>query len=82
MLAIAPELVEMEWARGVVPNLPDHVQIKWTFDELTPYAVTGDPTKASAEKGELMLEVLVELLVSFIKDMDDMGWTSNSEDYG
>ncbi len=73
-LAIAPELVEMEYARGITPKLPIHVQVKWRFDELTPYGVTGDPTRASAEKGEMMMKALVELLTSFIKEMDEGGW--------
>jgi creatinine amidohydrolase len=73
-LAIAPELVEMEYARGVTPKLPPHVQVKWRFDELTPYGVTGDPTKATAEKGRLMMRALVELLTSFIKEMDERNW--------
>jgi len=74
MLAVAPELVEMERARGVVPNLPAHVQVKWRFDELTPYAVTGDPTKATVEKGRLMRDALVDLLVDFVKEMDGKDW--------
>jgi len=74
MLAIEPELVDMEQARGVVPELPQHVELKWTFDELTPYGVTGDPTKATAEKGELMRDALVELLVSFVEEMDEKDW--------
>jgi creatinine amidohydrolase len=74
MLAVAPELVAMERARGVVPDLPVHVQVKWTFDELTPYAVTGDPTKATVEKGRLMRDALVDLLVDFVEEMDGKGW--------
>ncbi|MHA1594373.1 MAG: creatininase family protein, partial [Candidatus Baldrarchaeia archaeon] len=54
MLAVAPELVEMSHARGVIPELPAHVEVKWRFEELTPYGVTGDPTKATAEKGRKM----------------------------
>jgi creatinine amidohydrolase len=77
MLAVAPELVDMSQARGVVPELPVHVQLKWTFDELTPYGVTGDPTKATAEKGRMMRDALVELLVSFIKEMDEKNWEFN-----
>lgn len=73
-LAIAPELVEMEYARGRIPKLPLHVQVKWRFEELTPYGVTGDPTKASAEKGKMMMEALIELLTSFIKEMDERNW--------
>jgi creatinine amidohydrolase len=70
MLAVAPELVEMDRARGVVPELPAHVEVKWRFIELTPYAVTGDPTKATVEKGKLMRDALVDLLVDFIHEMD------------
>jgi creatinine amidohydrolase len=51
-----------------VPELPAHVQLKWLFRELTPYGVTGDPTKATKEKGEKMKHALVELLVSFFED--------------
>lgn len=74
MLAVAPELVEMERAKGVVPDLPAHVQVKWRFDEITPYAVTGDPTKATPEKGRLMRDALVDLLVDFIEEMDGRDW--------
>jgi creatinine amidohydrolase len=74
MLAVAPELVEMERAKGVVPDLPVHVQVKWRFDEITPYAVTGDPTKATPEKGRLMRDALVDLLVDFIEEMDGKDW--------
>ncbi len=74
MLAVAPELVEMERAIGVVPDLPAHVQVKWRFDEITPYAVTGDPTKATPEKGRLMRDALVDLLVDFIEEMDGKDW--------
>ena len=74
MLAVAPELVEMERARGVVPDLPAHVQVKWRFDEVTPYAVSGDPTKATPEKGRLMRDALVDLLVDFIEEMDGRDW--------
>ncbi|NQT07684.1 creatininase family protein, partial [Candidatus Bathyarchaeota archaeon] len=74
ILAVAPELVEIDRARGVVPDLPLHVQVKWNFDELTPYGVTGDPTKATEGKGRLMRDALVELLVEFVGEMDERGW--------
>jgi len=80
MLAVAPELVEMSRARGVVPDLPLHVQVKWRFDELTSYGVTGDPTKATVEKGRMMRAALVELLVSFLQEMDRRGWEFGDPD--
>ncbi|MBN2335605.1 creatininase family protein [Candidatus Bathyarchaeota archaeon] len=74
MLRVDPSLVDMGRARGVVPDLPAHVEVKWTFDELTPYGATGDPSKATRRKGELMHDALVDLLVDFVKKMDERGW--------
>jgi len=75
MLALKPELVEMEYAKGRVPDdLPDEMQIKWLFDELTPFGATGDPSKATLEKGRKMKEVLVEYIIKFIKEMDARDW--------
>jgi len=75
MLAINLKLVEMKYARGTVPDLPSHVQIKWVFEELTPYGVTGDPSKATKEKGEKMMRALIDHVASFIEEMDKKGWT-------
>jgi creatinine amidohydrolase len=74
MLRIAPTLVDMEKARGVVPNLPSQVKLNWLFKELTPFGATGDPTKATWEKGSLMNDALIYHLVDFIKDMDEKNW--------
>ncbi|HEX9915567.1 MAG TPA: creatininase family protein, partial [Candidatus Bathyarchaeia archaeon] len=74
MLRVDPGLVDMSRARGVVPDLPSHVEVKWTFDELTPYGATGDPSKATPEKGRLMHDALVKLLVEFLKKMDEKNW--------
>ncbi len=78
-LALFPELIEMEHARGVVPNLPEHVEIKWNFAELTNTGATGDPSKATAEKGAKMVDVLLKAVVQFIKDMDARDWNYSSE---
>ncbi len=74
MLRVAPELVNMSKAKGHIPVLPEHVQVKWLFHEVAPYGVSGDPTKATSEKGILMWEALVEHLVQFVRDMDRDGW--------
>ncbi|RYD06751.1 hypothetical protein N752_03485 [Desulforamulus aquiferis] len=42
-LALFPDLIEMEYARGVVPTLPEHVEVKWCFNELTNTGATGTP---------------------------------------
>lgn len=74
-LALFEEFCEMEHARGVVPNnLSDDVEIKWLFAEITDCGATGDPTKATKEKGNKMADVLVDAVVQFIKDMDACDW--------
>lgn len=79
MLRVAPELVNMSKAKGHIPDLPAHVQVKWLFREITPYGVTGDPTKATSEKGILMLDTLVNHLVDFLEEMDRNGWEVDKE---
>lgn len=77
-LALFPELIEMEHARGVVPDLPDGIEIKWDFAELTDCGATGDPARATVEKGRLMEEALVKELVKFFEEMDACDWRYNS----
>jgi len=74
MLRVAPELVNMSKAKGHIPTLPEHIQVTWLFSEITPYGVTGDPTKATSEKGIMMWDALVEKLVSFVEEMDRNAW--------
>jgi creatinine amidohydrolase len=73
-LDLFPHLVNMEVARGVVPNLPPNADLKWKFTELTNTGATGDPTKGTPEKGAKMHKVLVEAVVEFIRTLDGMGW--------
>ena len=74
MLRVDPSLVDMSRAQGVVPDLPEHVEWKWSFNEITPYGVTGDPTKATPEKGRRMNDALVNLLVEQVKMLDEKNW--------
>ena len=75
MLALHPELVEMQYAKGRVPkDLPENMEIKWLFSELTSVGATGDPTKGTERKGKMMKEVLVKSVVDFIKKMDAVDW--------
>ena len=70
-----PQWCEPELAKGYIPdNLPYNIEIKWDFAELTSSAATGDPTKATAEKGKKMAEVLVKCMVDAIEQLDKLGW--------
>jgi creatinine amidohydrolase len=73
-LALFPELMQMEHAKGVVPAMPEHLDIKWRFDELTDTGATGDPSVGTVEKGKLMEKAVVDVLVNFIKEMDTKDW--------
>lgn len=73
-LALFPHLVQMEHAKGVVPDLPPNADLKWKFSELTDIGATGDPTKGTKEKGEAMRKALVEAVVEFINKLDAMNW--------
>jgi len=75
VLSLHPELVDMEYAEGRVPeDLSEDLDIKWLFKELTSTGASGDPTKGTKEKGEKMKEVLVKAVVDFIKKMDAADW--------
>ncbi len=78
-LQLFGEWCEMDHAAGVVPDrLPEHMDVKWSFAELTNTAATGDPTKGTKEKGALMEKVLVELVVNTLKKLDATGWDYTS----
>jgi len=77
-LALFPELCEPGLARGVVPRLPPYVDIKWTFSELTDCGATGDPTRATREKGIVIKETLVETIAGVLNDLDESGWDYRS----
>ncbi|HPH33932.1 MAG TPA: creatininase family protein [Methanoregulaceae archaeon] len=77
-LALFPELCEPGLARGVVPRLPPYVDVKWMFSELTDCGATGDPTKATKEKGDRIKEALVDAMVRVIIALDECGWDYRS----
>jgi creatinine amidohydrolase len=73
-LELFPHLVEMEYAKGVVPKLPPGADLKWKFNELTNTGASGDPTKGTKEKGAAMRRVLVDAVVEFIRYLDGIDW--------
>lgn len=77
-MALFPELCEPSKAVGVVPHLPPHVDVKWTFNELTNVGASGDPTKGTLEKGKKMRETLVNTVVGILNDLDKNDWEYRS----
>ena len=59
-------------------RLPEHIEIKWDFAELTDTAATGDPTRATAQKGAQMEQVLVDCVAQALEQLDACGWDYTS----
>lgn len=78
MLSLREDLVRMEYAKGVIPSLPERVQIKWLFDEITSTGSTGDPGKGTRAKGDLARKILIQHLVGFLKEMEQIDWKYES----
>lgn len=76
-----PQWNEPELAKGFVPDrLPDYVDVKWDFSELTSTGATGDPTKGTPEKGKKMADAIESVCVKAIRQLDELNWnydTSN-----
>jgi creatinine amidohydrolase len=74
-----PQWCEPDQAHCVVPDhLPDKIEIKWDFAELTNVGNTGDATKGTAEKGELMTNALVDCIADAIVKLDETNWDYRS----
>lgn len=65
---------EPDQATCVLPDFPEYIDIKWDFAEVTDTAQTGDATKATAEKGKLMNDAIVEYVVKALKELDEKDW--------
>ncbi len=63
ILAVAPETVHMEKAVDFVPNVPRPYLSYGSIFRASPQGVWGQPTKATADKGEKLYERTAELMV-------------------
>ena len=77
-LAVRPGLVRMERAEAFVPefsstylDFTSRRSVGWyaRTSKLSKSGVMGDPTKASAEKGEKMWEIMIRNLVELVEDI-------------
>jgi creatinine amidohydrolase/Fe(II)-dependent formamide hydrolase-like protein len=80
-LAVRPELVRMDKAKKFVPkfssrflNFSRERSVEWFARtvKISQTGVMGDPTKASAEKGRLIWEVMIKRLTEFVEDIKSM----------
>jgi creatinine amidohydrolase/Fe(II)-dependent formamide hydrolase-like protein len=80
-LAVRPELVRLEAARKYIPhfssrylNFSSKRGVGWYAytSRLSASGVLGDPTKATAEKGKQIWDLMIRNLVEFVEDLKDM----------
>lgn len=68
------ELCQPEYAADIIPELPEYLDVKWDFSEITDRGQTGAATKGSEEKGKVMIETAVSHIVKEIKELDAKDW--------
>ncbi len=80
-LAVRPHLVRMDQAGKNVPafssrylNFSSKRAVSWyaRTKKISATGVMGDPTKASAEKGKRIWEIMIAHLVAFVEDLKSM----------
>ncbi len=76
MMFARPDLVDLNNAPNqTIPKLPDEdIRIYWKFNELTNTGSTGSPKKATSEKGKKIVEILKEIIISFVNEMEKSEW--------
>jgi creatinine amidohydrolase len=79
-LSLIPQFVNMESARGMIPELDGNVKEFWDFSEITRLGATGDPRKATKKKGDAMRDVLVNYLVGYMRERRASGWAHNPQE--
>ena len=80
-LAVRPHLVKMDLARREVPEFSSRYLdftskrgVSWYAytEKISNSGVMGDPTKASAEKGKKIWEIMIAHLVAMVEDLKSM----------
>jgi len=78
VMAIRPDLIDLAKAEAQVPEkvikLSEKVGIVYNMAEVSKTGAIGDPTKATVEKGKMMLDALVDLVAGTIEEMNRTNW--------
>ena len=80
ILYLRPELVHLDAARGAhTPfpsrfysqdsSRPSHVTVRRPFEHITETGSLGHPERATADKGQAILEVAVEQVVACVREI-------------
>lgn len=80
MLHLRPELVHMDRAVDCIPTAPREYLNYGSIFRFAPDGVWGEPSKATAEKGERLLDVLSGLSIQYIDEV--FAFISGKEKFG
>ena len=70
MLHLAPESVDMSKATVNYPEFPDDFgELSYRWSEFSPSPVLGDATAATAEKGRVILDAVLDRMAELIDDL-------------
>jgi creatinine amidohydrolase len=73
-LALFPELMHMEHARGQIPTRLDaFVKEIWTFDEITGYGASGAAEKGTPDKGEQIVDAVIRYMTDYMRRFEQEG---------
>lgn len=77
-MVVKPDLVDLKHAACELPEdviaLSKGITVISDIAELTATGATGDSTKASREKGEKMMGIIVDYITKLIKRLDETDW--------
>ncbi|WP_145566530.1 creatininase family protein [Yersinia aleksiciae] len=77
VMAIRPELVAIDQAKSQVPKdvFDDYgVSYIWDISEISKTGATGDPRQATVEKGNKIVDCLVDIIVEIIRKLNKSDW--------
>jgi len=59
------------------PRRPQEI---WLFEEVTAYGASGAPTRGTPEKGQLIVDAVLEYMVSYMRRFEARGLVYDPED--
>jgi len=78
VMAVRPDLVNLEDAESQMPHdmikINEFANVIFDIEEITTTGAIGDPTKATIEKGNKMLNIVTEYLVELITELEAKNW--------
>lgn len=63
-----------------MPTTDPYVKEIWLFEELTAYGASGAPRHATLEKGQAVVDVVIDYMVPYMRRFEDHGLSYDPQD--